>query len=113
MSVEALSQILAVARVSSSQGEFILTAFRKLSTSPYPEQDLESSLESSCLSTKEVNDPCTKSDGEHSAEPEMKDISPCPATSFVCIPEINYSSSSGMTEEDIQSLPNEDTSQYH
>jgi len=112
MSLEALSQILAVAGVSSFQEEFILIAFRKLSTSPHPEQGLESSLKSSCLSTKDIDDPCTKSDVEHSAEPEIEEISPCLATSFVCIPETNYPRYSSMTEEDIQSGPNEETSQY-
>lgn len=65
------------------------------------------------ISTKEIDDRCTKSNGEHSAEPEIEEISPCLATSFVCIPETDYPSFSGMTEEDIQSGPNEETSEYH
>ena len=113
MSLEALSQILAVAGISTSQEEFIFTAFKKLYVSPQPEEDLEISLDSSFLSTKEIEKSCTKSNGEHLAELEIKELSPCPTASLVCIPETNYPSFPGMVEEDFQSGPNEEMGQYH
>ena len=72
MSLEALSQILAVAWVSSSQEEFILTAFRNLSIFPQPEKYLEVSLDSSCLPTKDIDKSCAKYNGEHPIEHEIE-----------------------------------------
>ena len=71
MPLETLYQILVVVGISASQEEFILTAFRKLSISPQLEKDLEVSLNSSCPSTKEIEQPYTKSNEEHPAEPEI------------------------------------------
>ena len=96
MSLEALSQILAVAGISASQEEFIFTTFKKLSVSPQLEKDLEVSLDSSRLSTKDINESYTKYDGEHPPEPE---ISPCPTTCLVCIPKTNYPSFLGTIED--------------
>ena len=109
MSLEILSQVLAVAGISASQEEFIFTTFKKLSVSPQPEKDLEVSLDSSCPSTKEIDESYTKSDGEHPAKLE---ISPCPTISFVCIQETDYPSYFSITKEDILSGPNEEMSQY-
>ena len=78
MSLEVLSQILAVVEIFASQEEFILTTFKKLSISPLLEKDLEVSLDSSFLSTKEIEKSCTKSNGEHPTKPEIKELSPCP-----------------------------------
>jgi len=113
MSLEVLSQILVVAWISTSQEEFIFTIFKKLSVSPLLDEDLEISHDSSCLSTKEIEKSCTKSDGEHLDEPEIEELLPCPAASPVCILETNYPSFPGMTEEDFQSGPNEEMGQYH
>ena len=64
MSLEALSQILAMAGISASQEAYILTSFRSLSTSPQPQENFEVSFE-------ETKESCTKSDGEHSVKPDM------------------------------------------
>ena len=113
MFIDVLSQILAVAGISSSQEEFIFTTFNKLFVSPQPKKDLEVSLDSSFLSTKDINESCTKSDGEHRVEPEIKELSPFPSASLVCIPKTNYPSFPGMTEEGFQSGSNEEMNQYH
>ena len=74
---------------------------------------LEVSLDSSFLSTKEIEKSCTKPDGEHLAEPEIEELSPCPTTSLICISKTNYPSVPRMTEEEIQSGSNEEMGQYH
>ena len=74
MSLEILSQVLAIAGISTSHEEFIFTTFKKLYVSPQLEKDLEVSLHSSCLSTKEIDESYTKSDGEHPAKTEIKEI---------------------------------------
>jgi len=113
MSLEILSQILVVARISTSPEEFIFTTFKKLFVSPQPKEDLEMSLDSSCLSTEDIKESCTKSDGEHPSELEIKECSPFPTTSLVCISETNYPSSPSMIEEGFQSGSNEEMGQYH
>ena len=106
-------QILVVFGISASQEEFILTAFRILSISPQPEKDLEVSLDSSYLYTKEIDESCTRFEGEHLVQPEIKQLSPCPVASLVCIRETNYPSFLGTAKEDFQSGPKEEMSQYH
>ena len=68
MSLEALSQILAMAGISASQEAYILTSFRSLSTSPQPQENFEESFE-------ETKESCTKSDGEHLVKPDMGEFS--------------------------------------
>ena len=111
--LKVLSQILAVVGVSASQEEFIFTAFKKLSISPQPKEDLEISLDSSCLSTKDIEKSCAKSDGEHPTKPEIEELSPSPTTSLVCIVETNYPCFPCMNEEDFQSGTNEEMGQCH
>ena len=106
MSLEALSQILATTRISTSQEAYILTSFRSLSTSPQPQENFEVSFE-------ETKESCTKSDGEHSVKPNMGEFSSCLSTNLVCIPETNCPSFPSMTKEDFEIGPNEEGSQDH
>ena len=106
MSLEALSQILAMIGISTSQEAYILTSFRSLFTSPQPQENYEVSFEE----TKEF---CTKSDGKQSVKPDMGEFSSCLSTNLVCIPETNCPSFPSMTEEDFEISPNEEGSQDH
>ena len=108
MYLREISQILVVVGISSSREEFILTAFRKISISPQPKKYLELSLNSTYLSTKENDESCTKSDGEHPVEPEIEE-----AASLVCIPQTNYPILPVMTQDEFQSGPKDKMSQYH
>ena len=104
MSLEALSQILARAGISTSQEAYILTSFRSLSTSPQPQENFEVSFE-------ETNESCTKFDGEHPVKPNMGEFSSCLSTNFACILETNCPNFPTMTEEDLGIGPNEEGSQ--
>ena len=103
MSLEALSQILAMARISTSQEAYILTSFRSWSTSPQPQENYEVSFE-------ETKESCTKSDGEHPVKPDMEEFSSCLSMNFACIRETNCPSFPRMTEEDLEISPNEEGS---
>ena len=82
MSLEELSQILAMAGISTSQEAYIQTLFRSLSTSLQPQENFKVSFE-------ETKESCTKSDGEHPVKPDMGEFLSCISTNLVCILETN------------------------
>ena len=106
MSIEALSQILATTGILTSQEAYILTSFKRLSTSPHTHDNFEVSFE-------ETREYCTKYDGEHLVKPDMGDFSSCLSTNLVSIPKTNCPSFPSMTEEDFENGPNEEGSQDH
>lgn len=109
MYLKILSKILAVVGIYASQEDFILTTFNNLSISSSLEKDLEVPLDSSLLYTKEIDKSCTKYNRENPIELEINELSPFLSVSLVCIPETNYPSLPGMTEEEFKSGPNEET----
>ena len=120
-SLEELSRILAAARISSSQEEQILTAFKNLSTSPeaideleqyepHPQDDRQTSTNFPFQEVDEIEDSCTTSDRERPLELEIEEILPCLSTNPVCI---NHSYLCGMIEEDGKHCLNEEVDQEH
>ena len=102
-SLEEFSRILAVAGISSSQEEQILTAVKNLSASleAIDEREIHEESKAStnhfCQSMEETKDSWTISTGEKSLEPKTEEHSPCLSANPVCI---NDSYLCGMTKED-------------
>jgi hypothetical protein len=115
-SLEELSRILAVAGISSSQEEQILTAVKNLSTSLKFIKELEfheepkASTDHLFQSMEEIEDSCTTYDGERPLEPEIEELLPCLSTNPICI---NHSDLCGITKEDGQHCLNEEVHQEH
>ena len=74
MFFQELSKILAIAGISASQGEFILTVYKNLSISPPPKEDLQVYFYSSCQSVEETKESCNTVDGEKLLEFEERII---------------------------------------
>ena len=119
--LEEISRILALARISSSQEERILTAVKNLSTSleaiderkqyePHPQDDLQTSIDFPCQVADEIEDSCTTYNRERPLEPKIEEFLPCLSTDHVCI---NHSNLCGMTEEDGKHCLNEEVDQEH
>jgi hypothetical protein len=68
MSFQGLSRILASAGISPSQEEYILNAFKNLSSSPPIQEDLQVSFNSSCQFIEEIEESCNNFNGEQSLE---------------------------------------------
>ena len=68
MSFKGLSRILASAGISPSQEEYILNAFKNLSSSPPIQEDLQVSFNSSCQFIKEIEESCNNFNAEQSLE---------------------------------------------
>ena len=112
--LEEISQILAVARISSSQEEQILTAVKNLSASLEVikesefHEDPKASTDHLCQSMEETKDSWTISIGEKSWELETEERLTCLSTNLVCILETNHPQEDnqvnhGMIVEDFQS----------
>ncbi len=68
MSFRELSQILAIAWISASHEDFILIAYKNLSISPPPQEDIQVSFDSSCQSVEEIKQVCNNFDREKPIE---------------------------------------------
>jgi hypothetical protein len=105
ISLEELSQILAIAGISSSQEEHILTIAKNLSTSPEILEELRSyELQNDfpCQNAKEAEKLWTTSRGEKSLRPEIEEFSTSISADHLCTSEINHPE-----EEDLHSMMKE------
>jgi hypothetical protein len=105
ISLEELSQILAIARISSSQEEHILTIAKNLSTSlEILEESRSYELQNDfpCQNAKEAEKLWTTSSGEKSLRPEIEEFSTSISTDPLCTLEINHPE-----EEDLHSMMKE------
>jgi hypothetical protein len=105
VSLEELSQILAIAEISYFQEEHILAATKSVSTSPEileesRSYDLQNDLP--CQTMKEVENLWTTSGGEQSLRPEIEEFSTSISTDPLCTSEINHPK-----EEDLHSTMKE------
>ena len=122
--LEELSQILALARISTSQEEWILVVVKNLSASlevieepdihePCSQDDLQPFVDSPCWAVEEIKDSCTTFTGEQSLEPEIEERSTCLSTTLTSILETTYLELHGMKKEDVQHYLNEERGQDH
>jgi len=73
MSFQEFSEILATVGISTSQEEYILTAFKKNSISPPPQEDLHVSFDSSCQFVEETKKSWNTFDGEKPLESKIEE----------------------------------------
>jgi hypothetical protein len=103
--LEELSQILAIARICSSQEENILTIAKNLSTSPKileESRSYELQNDFPCQNAKEVEKLWTTSSGEKSLRPEIEDFSTSISVDPLCTSKINHTK-----EKDLHSMMKE------
>jgi hypothetical protein len=123
-SLEELSRILAVAGISSSQEEQILTVVKNLSTSlevikePEFHEEPKASTDHLCQSMEETQESWTISTGKKSLESKTEECSTCLSTNLVCIQKTNHpqedkQANHGMIIEDFQSGTHEEVNQEH
>ena len=87
ISLEELSQILAIAGISSFQEEHILTIVKNLSTSPEileESRSYELQNDLPCQTVKEDENLWTTSGGEQSLRPEIEEFSTSISTDPLC-----------------------------
>ena len=84
-----LSEILAAARISSSQKEQILTTVKNLSISP-PPYNVKAPFDPPFQYIEEAKESCTTFDGEQPLEPEIKEFQTWPLAYSLCIWEVNH-----------------------
>ena len=102
ISLEELSQILAIVGISYSQEEHILTIAKNLSTSPEileESRSYELKNDFPCQNVKEAKKLWTTSSGEQSLRPKIEELSTSISADPLCTSEINHPK-----EEDLHSM---------
>jgi hypothetical protein len=88
MFLQEISHILAVAGISASQEEHILTAVKNLVVSP--QEDLEVPSDSYCQFVDETKESWIEFNAEKPLEPEIEEFLACLSTDLVCTPKTNH-----------------------
>jgi len=113
ISLEELSQILAMTRISYFQEEHILTIVNNLSTSPEileESRSYELQNDFPCQTMKEDEKLWTTSNGEQSLRPEIEEFSTSISVDPLCTSEINHREEEdmyGMMKERIKTIIDE------